>query len=168
MIYHSSCARRVASMKKETRRSCSARKRIESEYCRLKGSFTENPHGRVQVAEEQTENSHGRVEITHRRVLVTEERAAKTHGPVEIPQGRVPNLATAQGQPHGLVASLENSRESLSVPHGRVSNHSPPTGAPTRPCVLMIKSSEHSTRPLALYSPLTGPPPRPCAFSGWR
>jgi len=83
-------------MKKETRRSCSTRKRIESEYCRLKGSFTENPHGRVEithgrvpVVEEQTKKTHSHVEITHGRVLVTEEQAVKTHGPVEIPQGRV-------------------------------------------------------------------------------
>ena len=68
-------------MKKKTRRSCLARKRIKSEYCRLKGSFTENPHGRVEIthdrvpaAGEQTESSHGRVEITHGRVLVTEEK----------------------------------------------------------------------------------------------
>jgi len=47
VAYHLSCARQVASMKKETRRSRSARKRIESEYCRLKGSFTENPHAGI-------------------------------------------------------------------------------------------------------------------------
>ena len=45
-------------------------------------------HGRVLVAEEQTEKTHGGVEITHGRVMVTEEQAEKTHGPVEIPQGR--------------------------------------------------------------------------------
>ena len=57
-------------MKKETLRSCSARKQSKTEYCRLKGSFTENPHGRV--------------EITHRRVPVAEELREKTHGRVEI------------------------------------------------------------------------------------
>jgi len=43
-------------MKKETLRSCSAWKRIKSEYCRLKGSFTENRHGRVEI-------THGRVPV---------------------------------------------------------------------------------------------------------
>ena len=38
-------------------------------------------HGRVPVAEEQTEKTHG-------HVMVTVEQTEETHGPVEIPQGR--------------------------------------------------------------------------------
>ncbi len=117
VAYHLSCARQVASMKKETRRSCSARKRIESEYCRLKGSFTENSHGRVEitqgcvpVAEEQTEKTHGRVEITHGRVMVTVEQTEETHGPVEIPQGRGAGAGEQTERTHGRVE----------IPHGRV------------------------------------------------
>jgi len=47
-------------MKKETLRSCLARKRSKTEHCRLKKSFTEDPHGRVEIP-------HGRVPVAENK-----------------------------------------------------------------------------------------------------
>jgi len=62
-------------MNNETLKSCLVQKWRKTEYCKLKGSFPLNPHGRV--------------EIPHSRVPVAEKLIEKTHGRVEIPHGRV-------------------------------------------------------------------------------